>query len=99
MLVLLADISLLLNREFCLIVPYIRDYRPNPVLDRYDDRDLDDEDYDNIDVADRLAAEMALQERDEREGRRRGDRDLLYGERLKFADFVEEVVESFWEDE
>ncbi|BES93672.1 DNA replication licensing factor [Nesidiocoris tenuis] len=56
------------------------DYRPNPVLDRYDDRDLDDEDYDNIDVADRLAAEMALQERDEREGRRRGDRDLLYDE-------------------
>uniref|UniRef100_A0A0K8T808 DNA replication licensing factor MCM2 n=1 Tax=Lygus hesperus TaxID=30085 RepID=A0A0K8T808_LYGHE len=56
------------------------DYRPNPVLDRYDARELDEDDYDDISQGDRQAAERFLQERDEREGRRRGDRDLLYDE-------------------
>lgn len=59
---------------------YYSDYRPMPALDRYDNEDLDDEDYDAMDAQDRVAAEQALRRRDRDEGRvRRDDRDLLYG--------------------
>uniref|UniRef100_T1IA51 DNA replication licensing factor MCM2 n=1 Tax=Rhodnius prolixus TaxID=13249 RepID=T1IA51_RHOPR len=54
------------------------DYRPNPLLDRYDDVDLDEEDYDDMSQGDRVAAERFLNERDHAEGRRRGDAELLY---------------------
>lgn len=51
-----------------------------PALDRYDNEDLDDEDYDNIAIEDRVAAEQELRRRDRDEGRlRRDDRGLLYG--------------------
>ncbi|XP_014249054.1 DNA replication licensing factor Mcm2 [Cimex lectularius] len=54
------------------------DYRPNPLLDRYDDRDLDDDEIDDMSQGDRAAAERFMAERDVAEGRRRGDIDLLY---------------------
>ena len=55
------------------------DYRPNPLLDRYDVGDLDESEYDLISQSDRVAAERFLEQRDVAEGRRRGDKDLLYG--------------------
>lgn len=55
------------------------DYRPMPHLDRYDDRLLDDEEYDNLSVGDRLAAEEELRQRDREMGiLRRDDRELFY---------------------
>lgn len=56
------------------------DYRPNPLLDRYDPAALDDSEYDAMSQSDRMAAERFLQQRDVAEGRRRGDEDLLYDE-------------------
>ncbi|CAH1402014.1 unnamed protein product [Nezara viridula] len=56
------------------------DYRPNPLLDRYDAADLDESDYDPISQSDRVAAERFLEQRDIAEGRIRGDEDLLYDE-------------------
>lgn len=51
-----------------------------PGLDRYDNEDLDDENYDAMSIGDRAAAEQELRRRDRDEGRiRRDDRDLLYG--------------------
>lgn len=56
------------------------DYRPMPALDRYDNEDLDDVNYDPMSVEDRVAAEQELRRRDRDEGRvRRDDRGLLYG--------------------
>lgn len=55
------------------------DYRPMPHLDRYDDRILDEEDYDNMSVSERLAAESELRQRDREMGiLRRDDRELFY---------------------
>lgn len=51
-----------------------------PALDRYDNEDLDDDEYDPMSVEDRVAAEQELRRRDRDEGRlRRDDRGLLYG--------------------
>lgn len=55
------------------------DYRPMPHLDQYDDRILDEEDYDNMSVSERLAAESELRQRDREMGiLRRDDRELFY---------------------
>ncbi|XP_066256670.1 DNA replication licensing factor Mcm2 [Euwallacea similis] len=55
------------------------DYRPMPHLDRYDDRLLDEEDYDPMSIEDRLAAEADLRQRDRDLGiLRRDDRELFY---------------------
>ncbi|XP_049885580.1 DNA replication licensing factor Mcm2 [Pectinophora gossypiella] len=55
------------------------DYRPLPGLDRYDDEDLDEDDYDPMSIEDRVAAEQELRRRDRDEGRmRRDDRGLFY---------------------
>ncbi|KAL3278145.1 hypothetical protein HHI36_013488 [Cryptolaemus montrouzieri] len=57
------------------------DYRPMPHLDRYDDRILDEDDYDQMSVGDRLAAEAELRRRDREMGIiRRDDRELFYEE-------------------
>ncbi|KPJ18533.1 DNA replication licensing factor Mcm2 [Papilio machaon] len=57
------------------------DYRPMPALDRYDNEDLDDDDYDPMSVEARVAAEQELRRRDRDEGRiRRDDRGLFYDE-------------------
>lgn len=57
------------------------DYRPLPQLDHYDRRILDDEDYDNMSMSDRLAAEQELRRRDRELGIiRRDDRELFYDE-------------------
>lgn len=53
-----------------------------PALDRYDNEDLDDENYDAMSIGDRRAAEQELRRRDREEGRRRDDRGLLYGEQI-----------------
>lgn len=50
-----------------------------PHLDRYDDRILDEEEYDNMSIGDRLAAEAELRQRDRELGiLRRDDRELFY---------------------
>jgi hypothetical protein len=49
---------------------------------RYDPTALDDEDYDELSMGDRREAERMMEERDINEGRRRGDRDILYGNQL-----------------
>ncbi|KAF7268896.1 DNA replication licensing factor Mcm2 [Rhynchophorus ferrugineus] len=55
------------------------DYRPMPHLDHYDERILDDEEYDNISISGRLAAEQELRARDRDMGiLRRDDRELFY---------------------
>nr|XP_023024910.1 DNA replication licensing factor Mcm2 [Leptinotarsa decemlineata] len=55
------------------------DYRPMPHLDRYDDRILDSEEYDQMSVGERLAAEEELRRRDREMGvYRRDDRELFY---------------------
>ncbi|CAG9822909.1 unnamed protein product, partial [Phaedon cochleariae] len=55
------------------------DYRPMPHLDHYDDRVLDEEDYDQLSVGERLAAEEELRRRDREMGIfRRDDRELFY---------------------
>ncbi|XP_045465752.1 DNA replication licensing factor Mcm2 [Harmonia axyridis] len=57
------------------------DYRPVPHLDRYDRRILDEEDYDNISISERLAAEEELRRRDREMGIiRRDERELFYDE-------------------
>lgn len=58
---------------------YSSDYRPMPTLDRYDSDVLDDEDYDTMSQADRVAAEQAMQRRDQVTGVHRDDRDLVFG--------------------
>lgn len=45
------------------------DYRPVPELDTYDDADLDKEDYDAMDIEDRVRAEREMKKRDMKEGR------------------------------
>ncbi|KAL1488417.1 hypothetical protein ABEB36_014890 [Hypothenemus hampei] len=55
------------------------DYRAMPHLDRYDERLLDEDDYDPMSVEDRLAAEAELRQRDRDMGiLRRDDRELFY---------------------
>lgn len=55
------------------------DYRPMPHLDRYDERILDEDEYDSMSVGDRLAAEAELRQRDRELGiLRRDDRELFY---------------------
>ncbi|KAJ3132381.1 MCM DNA helicase complex subunit [Physocladia obscura] len=48
------------------------DYRENPRLDRLDARDIDDEDYDQIDADARLIAEERMRRRDREQARSRG---------------------------
>ncbi|CAH1102373.1 unnamed protein product [Psylliodes chrysocephalus] len=63
------------------------DYRPMPHLDHYDDRILDEDDYDQMSVGERLAAEQELRRRDRELGiTRRDERELFYDE----ADDVED---------
>ncbi|KAJ8968837.1 hypothetical protein NQ317_005305 [Molorchus minor] len=55
------------------------DYRPMPHLDRYDERILDDDEYDQMSIDARLAAEDELRQRDRELGiLRRDDRELFY---------------------
>lgn len=50
-----------------------------PHLDRYDERILDEDDYDQMSVGERLAAEEELRRRDREMGiTRRDDRELFY---------------------
>lgn len=50
-----------------------------PHLDRYDERILDEDEYDSMSVGDRLAAEAELRQRDRELGiLRRDDRELFY---------------------
>lgn len=58
---------------------FFSDYRPMPGLDRYDPQMLDDEDYDQLSVTDRRAAEEAMRRRDKEAGiLRRDDREIFY---------------------
>lgn len=58
-----------------------------PHLDHYDDRILDEDDYDQMSVGERLAAEQELRRRDRELGiTRRDERELFYDE----ADDVED---------
>lgn len=45
------------------------DYKPVPELDKYEGDDIDQEEYDDMDIGDRNAVERELQKRDKREGR------------------------------
>ncbi|CAF0725419.1 unnamed protein product [Brachionus calyciflorus] len=45
------------------------DYRPVPELDKYDGEGLDQEDYDDMDIEDRIRAEREMKKRDVKEGR------------------------------
>lgn len=58
-----------------------------PHLDRYDDRNLDLEEYEAMSIEDRMAAEEALRRRDRELGIiRRDDRELFYDESDDEAD-------------
>ncbi|KAI9183313.1 MCM DNA helicase complex subunit [Blastocladiella emersonii ATCC 22665] len=46
-----------------------QDYRYNPELDRYDERDIDETEYENMDAAQRAAVDRELRRRDVLEGR------------------------------
>ncbi|CAG9856459.1 unnamed protein product [Phyllotreta striolata] len=55
------------------------DYRPMPHLDRYDEAILDYDEYDQMSVGERMAAEEELRRRDREMGiTRRDDRELFY---------------------
>jgi len=56
------------------------DYRAMPHLDNFDPRLLDEEEYDNLSMEDRMAAEALMRKRDREEGRGEGRmrRGLLY---------------------
>nr|CAI5822271.1 unnamed protein product [Callosobruchus analis] len=55
------------------------DYRPLPHLDRYDERILDDEEYEQLSVGERMAAEEEMRRRDREMGiLRRDDREIFY---------------------
>ena len=60
---------------------FVRDYRAIPALDRYDAGVMDDDDYDNMNIEDRMAAEAELKRRDKERGIAAGRmrRGLLYG--------------------
>lgn len=45
------------------------DYRIMPELDRYDPEEVDQDDFSEMDIEDRVAAERAMKMRDKREGR------------------------------
>lgn len=52
-----------------------------PALDRYDAEQLDEDEYDNMSINDRRAAEEAMRKRDREMGvLRRDDRELFYEE-------------------
>ena len=79
------------------------DYRPLPNIDRYDDDQCDDEFYDAMTDADRMAAEIAMQKRDRAEGiYRRDDFGLIYDDeddvqdpKRRYQDKAYDDVESF----
>jgi DNA replication licensing factor MCM2 len=50
----------------------LEDYKAIPELDRYEDEDLDNEEYDAIDYAERQAAERLMRKRDIEDARRSG---------------------------
>lgn len=52
------------------------DYRPMPELDQYDSNLLDEEEYSDLSMADRAAAEAEMRRRDRAMGIHRDDRDL-----------------------
>ncbi|XP_055387678.1 DNA replication licensing factor Mcm2 [Condylostylus longicornis] len=52
------------------------DYRPMPELDRYDPNLLDEEDYSDMDIDERQAAEAEMRRRDRAMGIHRDDREL-----------------------
>lgn len=52
---------------------YEKDYQRNPELDYYDPRGLDDSEYSELSIRDRLAAESLMKERDHMEGRKLGN--------------------------
>lgn len=56
-----------------------RDYQHIPELDRYDMDQLDDEEYEEMSISERQAAEREMRRRDGDEGFRRGYDDLLTG--------------------
>ncbi|CAH0552587.1 unnamed protein product [Brassicogethes aeneus] len=57
------------------------DYRAMPHLDHYDNRNIDEDDYENMSIGDRMAAEEELRKRDRDAGiYRRDDRELFYDE-------------------
>lgn len=58
-----------------------RDYRAIPALDTYDRAHMDDEDYEGMDIDERMAAEAELKRRDRERGIAAGRmrRGLLYG--------------------
>lgn len=55
-----------------------RDYRPMPALDTYDAEEMDDEDYDELSIGDRRAAEREMDRRDGTRGFQTGFDHLLY---------------------
>ena len=59
-----------------------RDYRAIPALDKYDQAHMDDEDYEGMDIDERMAAEAELKRRDRERGIAAGRmrRGLLYGQ-------------------
>ncbi|KAG5462769.1 MAG: mini-chromosome maintenance protein 2-domain-containing protein, partial [Olpidium bornovanus] len=50
----------------------LKDYRENPDKDVYEGGDIDDEEYEAMDVADRMAVEAKLRRRDKETARREG---------------------------
>lgn len=54
------------------------DYRAIPELDRYDPDLVDDSDYSDISMSERMAAEGEMRRRDRAKGIHRDDRDLFY---------------------
>jgi len=58
------------------------DYRPMPHLDQFDENLLDEEEYDNMSMEERMQVEAAMRKRDREEGRGEGRmrRGLLYDE-------------------
>lgn len=69
------------------------DYKPMPELDKYDGKDLDQEDYDDMEIEDRIAAEREMRKRDIKEGKSvtkgRIKDSLLYSELSEDMDGAE----------
>ena len=64
-----------------LVEIYCRDYRAIPALDVYERENLDDDEYSDLSMSERLAAERDMRKRDREEGLATGRmrRGLLYG--------------------
>ena len=60
-----------------------RDYRAIPALDVFEGEGVDDDDYSDLSMSERLAAERDMRKRDREEGLATGRmrRDLLYGKK------------------